>query len=51
MDIQGQDGCAQVVAEYARRMGAAMSDKDEGRLSDWEIVDFYHRTHPGAHTR
>ncbi|MBN1677216.1 MAG: ATP-dependent helicase [Candidatus Thermoplasmatota archaeon] len=51
VDIQGQEGCESVVADYARRMGAAMSDKEDDRLSDWEIVDFYHRTHPGASTR
>jgi len=50
-DIQGEDGCGRIVAEYARKMGAVTSEKDDGRLSDWEIVDFYHRTHPGASTR
>jgi hypothetical protein len=51
IDIQGSSECEGIVAEYARRMGAALSEKEGGRLSDWEIVDFYHRTHPGIGSR
>lgn len=51
LDIQGSPECEGIVAEYARRMGAALSEKEDGRLSDWEIVDFYHRTHPGISSR
>lgn len=51
VDVRGDPECEGIVAEYARRVGAALSEKDEGRLSDWEIVDFYHRTHPGLSSR
>ncbi len=51
IDVQGGPECDRIAAEYARKMGAVMSERDDGRLSDWEIVDFYHRTHPGLSTR
>ncbi len=51
IDIHGGQECEGIVAEYARKMGAVMAERDDGRLSDWEIVDFYHRTHPGMSTR
>ncbi len=50
-DIQGDPACEKIIAEYARKMGAALSEKDDRRFSDWEIVDFYQRTHPGLSTR
>lgn len=50
-DVQGGPECEKIVSEYARKIGAALSDKEDGRISDWEIVDFYHRTHPGAAVR
>jgi hypothetical protein len=46
-DIQGDPICPEIVGEYARSLGLALRDRDEGRLSDWEIMDFYQRTHPG----
>jgi len=50
-DVQGGEDCERIVAEYARKMGATTSEKENGRFSDWEIVDFYHRTHPGESAR
>ncbi len=50
-DIRGDPECESIVKEYARKLGAVFSDKEDGRLSDWEIVDFYHKTHPGVSTK
>ena len=46
-DLKGEDGCADVVAAYARKLGLALSDREEGRMSEWEIMEFYQKTHPG----
>jgi ATP-dependent Lhr-like helicase len=46
-DLQGDPTCPEIVGAYARSLGLAMRDRDEGRVSDWEIMDFYQRTHPG----
>jgi hypothetical protein len=36
-----------MVSEYARIRGLLLSEKEAGTISDWEIIDFYQRTHPG----
>jgi hypothetical protein len=46
-DLKGPDECAQIVASYARRLGLALSEREEGRMSEWEIMEFYQKTHPG----
>lgn len=46
-DLQGDPTCPEIVGAYARSLGLALTDRDEGRVSDWEIMDFYQRTHPG----
>jgi hypothetical protein len=35
------------VSAYARFLALALRDREEGRISDWEIMDFYQRSHPG----
>jgi len=50
-DLQGQPGVAELVAEFSKRIGLALAEKDVGRISEWEITDFYHRSHPGLRAR
>ncbi len=47
-DVQGEPGCEEIIAGYARTLGLALAGKEAGRVSDWEIMDFYQRTHPGV---
>ncbi len=46
-DLRGEKDCEGIMEEYARRVGIATAEKDEERLPDWEIVDFFHKSHPG----
>ena len=46
-DLKGPDECAEIVSSYARRLGLALSEREEGRMSEWEIMEFYQKTHPG----
>jgi ATP-dependent Lhr-like helicase len=47
-DIQGGPECEELIDKHARKLGLALADRGEGRISDWEIMDFYQRTHPGV---
>lgn len=50
-DLTGGPECEAVVSEHAKRIGLALLERAEGQLSDWEVMDFYHRTHPGVKQR
>jgi ATP-dependent Lhr-like helicase len=45
--LQGEPACSEIVSAYARFLALALRDREEGRISDWEIMDFYQRSHPG----
>lgn len=47
-DLRGEPECERIVARYAKKIGLAMQEKEEGRIPDWEIMDFYQKTHPGS---
>jgi len=47
-DIKGEPGCDEVISEYAHVLGFSSADMQESRISDWEIMDFYRKTHPGV---
>ena len=49
-DAQGQPGCEKIISDYAKKLGLAASEREEGRLSEWEIIDFFQKTHPGMGT-
>ncbi|MGQ9588264.1 MAG: DNA glycosylase AlkZ-like family protein, partial [Thermoplasmata archaeon] len=46
-DLRGEPECAEIVSAYSRRIGLALISRDEGRISDWEIMEFYQKSHPG----
>jgi len=50
-DLTGGPECEAIVSEHSRRMGLALAERAEGQISDWEVMDFYHRTHPGVKQR
>jgi len=45
--LQGEDDCAEAIEGFAKRLGVALSDRAEGSLSEWEIMEFYRKSHPG----
>jgi hypothetical protein len=47
-DVRGDEDCGAVIAEYARAMGLALREREAGRISDWEIMEFYKKTHQGG---
>ncbi|MCU0851913.1 MAG: ATP-dependent helicase [Thermoplasmata archaeon] len=47
-DLSGVPECEEIISKYAKLLGLAVQEREEGRLSDWEITEFYHKTHPGA---
>jgi len=47
-DLQGSEDCEEIIGRHARKLGVALAERGEGRISDWEIMDFYQRTHPGV---
>lgn len=50
-DLVGEPECEEIIVEYARLLGLALAEKEEGRISDWEIMDFYQRSHPGVNEK
>jgi ATP-dependent Lhr-like helicase len=46
-DLRGEKACEQIMADYAQNVGIATTEKDDERVPDWEIVDFFHKSHPG----
>ena len=48
-DLRGDPECEDIITRHARLLGLALTDREEARLSDWEIMDFYQRTHPGLY--
>lgn len=38
--------CEAVIAEYARTLGLALAEREAGRIPDWEIMEFYQKSHP-----
>ena len=46
-DISGEPECEQIVSEYARKLGLALTDREEGRIAEWEIMEFFQKSHPG----
>lgn len=46
-DLKGEKACEEIMEEYSRKVGIIKSEKDDERIPDWEIVDFYHKSHPG----
>ncbi len=47
-DVQGEQECEEIIDKYAKRLGLALAERGEGKISDWEVMDFYQRTHPGV---
>ena len=46
-DVVGESLCRDIIADYARRLGLAITEDDEGTVSEWEIMEFYRKSHPG----
>ncbi|MEW5748178.1 MAG: ATP-dependent helicase [Candidatus Thermoplasmatota archaeon] len=46
-DVVGEAGCRGIIEDHARRMGLALSEDGGGSVSEWEIMEFYRKTHPG----
>jgi ATP-dependent Lhr-like helicase len=47
-EVEGTPECRRVILEYAKRLGLALSEGAGGSLSEWELMEFYEKTHPGA---
>jgi hypothetical protein len=47
-DITGEGECVEIISSYAHRLGLALTKKDESHVSEWEVMEFYHKSHPGA---
>jgi hypothetical protein len=50
-DLIGEPECGEIIEDYARILGLALMEREEGRIPDWEIMDFYQRTHPGVNEK
>ncbi len=50
-EVIGGPECEEIIEEHARRLGLALAEREEGRIPDWEIMDFYQRSHPGVNER
>ena len=46
-ELVGEPGCDEIVARFAHTVGLALVDRGEGRISEWEIMEFYRKSHPG----
>lgn len=50
-DLVGEPECEEIIENHAKTLGLALAEREEGRIPDWEIVDFYQRTHPGINEK
>jgi ATP-dependent Lhr-like helicase len=46
-DIDGGPECSAIVEEYARLIGKRAKAGTASDMSDWEIMEFYEKSHPG----
>lgn len=44
-DFEGNERAAEILKEFSQRIGRSVQREDEKRLSEWEIADFFERTH------
>jgi ATP-dependent Lhr-like helicase len=47
-DIDGDASCRKIVEMYARMIGMRLRETRRADASDWEIMEFYEKSHPGA---
>ena len=47
-EIDGDQECRRSVDAYARMIGVRMRETRSTDTSDWEIMEFYEKSHPGA---
>jgi hypothetical protein len=47
-DLDGDDECAEVISSYARKLGMILAEREVSKISEWEVMDFYQKSHPGA---
>jgi len=45
--IQGGERAERILRAYSKQIGLILQEQPEERLSEWEIADFYERSHPG----
>ena len=46
-DIEGDEACRIIIENFARLLGRRTKTRQTSDVSDWEIVDFYEKSHPG----
>lgn len=47
LDFQGRREARQVLVEHVRSLGLTIRGEGSGAIPDWEIQEFYEKTHPG----
>ena len=48
-DVEGTPECRGIIVDYAKKLGLVLSEGTSGRVSEWELMEFYEKTHPGTH--
>ena len=46
-NLEGDPECDRIVSAYAKKLGLALADREEGRIPEWEIMEFFQKSHPG----
>jgi ATP-dependent Lhr-like helicase len=47
-DIDGDADCRRAIDDYARMIGMRLRETRRADAPDWEIMEFYEKSHPGA---
>jgi len=47
-DVSCDVECDDLIEEYAHLLGLALAERETVRIPDWEIMEFYQKSHPAA---
>jgi ATP-dependent Lhr-like helicase len=47
-DVDGDAACRRVIDWYSRMLGMRLRETRRADASDWEVMEFYEKSHPGA---
>ncbi|MDR0198314.1 MAG: ATP-dependent helicase [Methanomassiliicoccaceae archaeon] len=50
-DLKGSDDAVRYVKELMTALGVSSSDRAKEEDRDWDVCEFYHKTHPGSRTK
>jgi ATP-dependent Lhr-like helicase len=50
-DLKGNDEALKYIKDLMTALGVSSSDRAKEEDKDWDVCEFYHKTHPGTRTK